>query len=77
MKVGETQMTPLEHAASRAAYGNRRRKIRRSSTGVILQRMRGRWDDEVSADGGKAQIHRQVRHQEKSAVRRLAADEIT
>jgi hypothetical protein len=40
---------------------------KRKPSGVILQRMRGYWDDEVRGDGGKAKLHRQVRHAEKRA----------
>jgi hypothetical protein len=42
---------------------NRKRK----PSGVILQRMRGRWDDEIAGDGGKPKLHRQVRRAEKRA----------
>lgn len=48
-----------------------RRKPR--SPGVILRgRAVGphRYDDEVSADGGKAKLHRQVRRAERLALRR-------
>ena len=40
-----------------------------------LQRQRGRWDDEVKSDGGKAKLHRQVRHQGKADTRRLVREE--
>lgn len=55
-----------------------RRKPR--SPGVIL---RGRaaglhyWDDEMTADGGKARLHRQVRHAERAQLLREATAAIT
>lgn len=53
-----------------------RRKPR--SPGVILQgRTAGprRYEDETRADGGKARVHRQVRHAQRAQLRRDAADE--
>ena len=53
-----------------------RRKPR--SPGVML---RGRaagfhyYDDEVTADGGKKRLRRQVRHMERQELRRTIADE--
>ena len=44
-------------------------------TGVSLQQQRSRWDDEVKSDGGKAKLHRQVRHQGKADTRRLVREE--
>jgi hypothetical protein len=45
---------------------------RRRPSGVILQRMRSHWDDEMKVEGGKAKLHRKVRHAENTAWRREA-----
>jgi hypothetical protein len=44
-------------------------------TGVILQRMRPFWDDEVRSDGGKPALHRRQRRRDKEAARREIREE--
>lgn len=67
------QLPDHRHRLNRSPLMSRRKP---RSPGVML---RGRaaglhyWDDEVTADGGKARLHRQIRHAEKTAVRREAA----
>lgn len=56
-----------------------RRDRRRRSPGVMLRGRAaglGRWDDEISADGGKAKLHRQVRRTEARSWRAEAENDM-